>query len=359
MDTRESVVGGFTAAGNLIANIGATIKENDRKRKLAQVLDSFKDPNKIFLNPDGTPKSDAEIAPMINQGVMNLFALGEKDLAGALTTYYGQMSKAYSQDATNHFLYEQAKTDKYFPKKEDEKTPMDYNPRIDYNTAKFSKEFKPSGPKTAFSYRIVNMKGADGSGQIMYMRENKLDSPVQLGDGTVIQPGQVDLLNESEYTKEIRESRQYGKYDFAPGPVQLTLPNGQKFDTEYDPDKGVRYNGKWVPIEDLSKQGIKFDYKTGTGTDVSKTMSPSEQQNMFSKMKQEAAADIFGLIRGTDSKIGENTADRIANELAAYYGTEMFWNKVYDIFKENKIDLEPGSAMHMKLWDIYKKGMSK
>lgn len=147
MTTKEDVRSGFESIGKFIETIGNTIKENKRKQQVEKVLSQFNNPDKIFLNADGTPKSDSEIAPMLNQGVMSLYQLGEDKLANSLTQYFGQMSKSFDQQSQNKFNYVGNMNDARFPKDENG-NPIAFNERTAYPNWNPSKQYKPDAKKT-------------------------------------------------------------------------------------------------------------------------------------------------------------------------------------------------------------------
>jgi len=245
MTTKDDVAKGFASIGGLIQNIGNTIKEQQRQKQVQKVLSQFKDPNKLFLNEDGTPKSDSEIAPMLNQGVMSLYQLGEDKLANSLTEYYSNMSKSFDKTSQNAFNYDVNSDDNLFPKTQDGQA-IAFNERVDYGKFQGTKQYKPAEVKSMFHWDEVNMKGPDGSGTVKYIRTYKGNQPLTMPDGTIINPGQIDVMDESEYTKTIGENHNYTTFNnVSVGNQSFQKPDGTIVNTKvqggkyYDPTTGA------------------------------------------------------------------------------------------------------------------------
>jgi len=259
MTTKDDVARGFASVGGLIKTIGETIKETQRKKQVEKVLKQFQDPNKLFLNPDGTPKSDSEIAPMLNQGVMSLYQLGEDKLANSLTEYYSTMSKSFDKTSQNAFNYDYKSPSAFFPKGQDGKPiPFDESGRTDYSGVRDPKQYKPDAKKT---YKpLVIDEGALGK-RVLYYNDEVNEWGNWDEEGNWVK-GDNKYQYEKPVNYNVSKITSYNKSDFPAGMVQLS--NGVQ--TQYDPDKGIQYNGKWITPEELSKMGITADYKLGTDT---------------------------------------------------------------------------------------------
>lgn len=271
MTTKDDVAKGFASVGGLIKTIGETIKETQRKKQVEKVLKQFQDPSKLFLNPDGTPKSDSEIAPMLNQGVMSLYQLGEDKLANSLTEYYSTMSKSFDKTSQNAFNYDVGSNDERFPKTADGK-PVAFNERVDYGKFEGTKQFAPQQPKSRFTFQVVKLPGIDGSGTVKYYKLDKVT-------------GEKWIIDESEYTKEIKESHYSGSnYNFSAGNEfkdQYIDTNGKQRTVVFK--DGVPYDAgtqqkitdmtDWKPLGDLSqnnRNGVEIEQSiNGTLKDLS------------------------------------------------------------------------------------------
>jgi len=248
MTTKDDVAKGFASIGGLIQNIGNTIKEQQRQKQVQKVLSQFKDPNKLFLNEDGTPKSDSEIAPMLNQGVMSLYQLGEDKLANSLTEYYSNMSKSFDKTSQNAFNYDVNSDDNLFPKTQNGQA-IAFNERVDYGKFQGTKQFKPPDPKRAFKFELVDM--GKQSGVKKYYKQYLLDTPYTDETGRVWQPGEFEVIDENAYQNETRKS-----YNYSTGPVNLQrvqIKDGdQEYQGTYNPrDGSYEYNGKKVKAKDM------------------------------------------------------------------------------------------------------------
>lgn len=202
MITKDDVYKGFQSIGNFITTIGNTIKENERKKKVQKVLSEFNNPDKIFLNADGTPKTDAEIAPILNQGVMSLYQLGEDKLANSLTEYFGTMSKSFDKTSQNAFNYDYKRDSKFFPKGQDGQ-PIPFKDRVDYSGVRDEKEFAPQNTGT---WKLTDIQRPDGSFETYYYnnKTGKYKTQDENGvwwEGTDPIPFKSGKVDPTRYTK--------------------------------------------------------------------------------------------------------------------------------------------------------------
>lgn len=267
-NTAESISG-------FLGTIGKTIKENERQNKLAKVMKEFQDPNKLFMNEDGTPKSDAEIAPKLTQGIMQLYQLGEDKLANSLMSWGNNMSKSFDKDANNMFNYAGSKDDPRFPKDE-VGNPQAPNARVDYPDYAGTKQYAPLQKRSVYGFREVTMPGPDGSGVQMYVRENKED-------------GTWEVLSQSEYTKKINESK------VSVFSTNRSMNSGQT--QSYQDASGQTHN---VVFDNASK---KFT-ENGKTVDVS-SWTPMSENTSFTKDQE--ANDFKTSIEKTLTGLGEFT----------------------------------------------------
>lgn len=102
-DNTASVLRAGQNLGALFTQVGKTIESKKKEIKTKEILDSFKDPNKIFLKPDGTLANPLEVQQKYNQGFNELLSIGSLNEAKGLASQFSDSYKILANEQANQF----------------------------------------------------------------------------------------------------------------------------------------------------------------------------------------------------------------------------------------------------------------